>query len=114
MSSVSFKDAVFFLVLVAAMVAGVVGLAYGANYLDLDILRRFGVARENVRTDIYRENKSYIEGTLRDLRDLHRQYEAATGEHKDAIRSLIQHRAGELDLDRLPADLKRFFEDEIQ
>ena len=71
----------------------------------------FGTAIESSRTDIYRENKSYVEGTIRDLRNLRIQYEAAEPEQKAGLRSLIMQRANELDWDRLPSDVRRFLEE---
>ncbi len=84
---------------------------YGANMLGLDIMARFGVARENIQTDIYRESKSYIEGTIRDLRDLKVKYVTAAADVKPSIASLIRQRAGELDWDNLPSDLSTFIKE---
>lgn len=93
------------------VIALIVGGTFGAGYLGLAVYKTFGTQYESARTDIYRNNKSYVEGTLRDLRDLRVQYLAASDDHKDAIRTLILHRAGELDWDRLPSDLRVFLND---
>lgn len=103
-----------FFKITGALVAGialVVGLIIGGNHLTLYVMRTFGTQVEDVRTDIYRKNKSYTEGTVRDLRELKREYLTASEEHKDAVRSLILHRAGELDYDRLPSDLRSFLKE---
>lgn len=105
------KEFFSFLVMLLAAIVLLIGLIYGAAALNLDVMRRYGTAHESARTDIYRENKSYVEGTIRDLRDLKLQYETCAPEHRDSIRSLIKQRSGELDYGRLPADLKRFLED---
>lgn len=86
----------------------VVALVFGGSWLGLTVYRTFATQWESARTDVYRENKSYVEGTIRDLRELRREYNAADDEHKPALKSLILHRAGELDWDRLPSDLRRF------
>lgn len=80
----------------------------GAN---LEMTRFFGTRMESIKTDIYRENKSYVEGTVRDLRELRVQYDAAGEGHRDALRSLIIHRAGELNRERLPTDIRQFLSD---
>lgn len=85
-----------------------IGGIFGVGYVGLSVYKTFGTQYESARTDIYRHNKSYIEGTIRDLRELKREYITATDEHQSALRSLILHRAGELDWDRLPSDLRRF------
>ena len=102
--------AVFAVVLLFALFT--VGMSFGVPWLSLQVKKTFGTANESVNTDIYRENKSYVEGTIRDLRELRVEYEKAeTDEHKQALRSIIKHRSNELDFDRLPTDLKRFLEE---
>lgn len=82
--------------------------AFGIPAIQLSVMRMYGTELESVRTDIYRENKSYVEGTIRDLRELHVDYVKATDSQKEALASLILHRANELDWDRLPADVREF------
>lgn len=88
-----------------------VALLFAVGWLGLGLYKTFATRWESARTDVYRENKSYVEGTIRDLRDLKREYLTAEDQHKDAVRSLILHRAGELDWDRLPSDLRSFLKD---
>jgi len=101
----AFKIAVAFIFGTAVVIVMAVMLS-GAN---LEMTRFFGTRMESIKTDIYRENKSYIEGTRRDLREMMVEYaKAETEAHRSAIKSLILHRAGELDRDRLPQDLRDF------
>lgn len=99
---------IFGLVLVGLIVVFFVALAFGISYGGLEFQRWYGTKAEGVRTDIYRENKSYVEGTIRDLRELRVDYLKTPAEHKSPMRSIILQRAGELDWDRLPADLRTF------
>ena len=93
----------------AVAVLGVIlGVAFGAPYIQLQVMKMYGTKLESVKTDIYRENKSYVEGTVRDLRELQVQYVQATPSQQESLRSLILHRAGELDYDRLPLDVRQF------
>lgn len=96
------------LLLVVALIAGI---AFGGPWLKLQVMRMYGTELESVRTDIYRENKSYVEGTIRDLRELQADYVKATPSQQEALRSLILHRANELDWDRLPSDVRGFLND---
>lgn len=91
----------------ALLIAIGVGLSYG----DIALYRWLGPKREAARTEVYRESKSYVEGTVRDLRELRVAYETTDEEHKDVVRSLILHRANELDWGRLPSDLRQFLEE---
>lgn len=71
-------------------------------------LREYGTQIESATTDIYRQNKSYVEGTIRDLRELRLQYET-NPEHREAIATLFKHRAAELS--SLPSDLRIFLKE---
>ena len=103
-----FKNAVSTLLVVVIGISLIIGLSFGVPYLRLKVMRMYGTELESVRTDIYRENKSYVEGTVRDLRELQVDYLKASDEHKPALASLILHRANELDWDRLPSDVRSF------
>lgn len=91
-------------------VALIVGAAFGIPALRLQVMRLYGTELESVKTDIYRENKSYVEGTVRDLRELQVDYVKANESQREALASLILHRANELDWDRLPSDVREFLE----
>lgn len=91
-----------------AVIAVIVGLAFGAPWLKLQVMRMYGTKLESVRTDIYRENKSYVEGTVRDLRELHVDYVKANPSQQETLKHLILQRANELDWDRLPSDVREF------
>ena len=92
-------------------IACIVGLAFGIPYLSLQVKKTYGTEFESVQTDIYRENKGFVEGTIKDLRELQVDYHGATEPaHKNAIADLAKQRAGELDEDRIPNSLKRWLE----
>jgi len=92
----------------AATIFGAIVIAVIFGGANLEMTRFFGTRMESIKTDIYRENKSYVEGTVRDLRELRVQYDTAGEGHRDALRSLILHRAGELNRERLPLDVRKF------
>lgn len=94
--------------LVISVIAMVIALSFGIPMLRLQVLRMFGTELESVKTDIYRENKSYVEGTIRDLREMQVDYIKANESQQEALASLILHRANELDWDRLPNDVREF------
>ena len=90
---------------IALVVASLGAISFGS----LAAYRYFGPRWESARTDVYRTNKSYIEGTIRDLRDLKRQWATASDQvGKDAVAKLALHRAGELDWGTLPRDVRDF------
>lgn len=90
----------------------VTGLTAAVLFGPLELYKYFGPQWESARTDVYRENKSYIEGTTRDLRDLKRQWATTKNETgKTAIAELAKQRAGELDYDRLPRDMREWLKE---
>ena len=103
-----FKQTVGTISMVVAGISLIVGLLVGAPWAGLQLKRFLGTEAQSVETDIYRENKSYVEGTVRDLREMQVEYYGAEGDHKSAIASLILQRANELDWDRLPSDVSQF------
>jgi hypothetical protein len=90
----------------------VLGLAVivGGSYGSLYLFKTFAPQWEDARTDVYRNSKSYVEGTIRDLRRLKREYEKAEESQQSTLRTIILQRSDELDYDQLPADLRRFIE----
>ncbi len=95
--------------LLGFVVLGVVILVGGA-YGSLTMYKTFAPQWEDARTDVYRNSKSYVEGTIRDLRRLKREYEKADESQKPALRTIIFQRSDELDYDQLPSDLRRFID----
>jgi hypothetical protein len=87
-------------------VAAIVGIPYGS----LALYRTFAPQWEDARTDVYRNSKSYVEGTIRDLRRLKREYEKAEESQQSTLRTIILQRSDELDYDQLPGDIRRFLE----
>ncbi len=87
-----------------------VAVIVGGSYGSLTLYRTFAPQWEDARTDVYRNSKSYVEGTIRDLRRLKREYEKAEESQQSTLRTIILQRSDELDYDLLPGDLRRFIE----
>jgi hypothetical protein len=95
--------------IVGAIVLGV-AVIVGGGYGSLYLFKTFAPQWEDARTDVYRNSKSYVEGTIRDLRRLKREYEAADESQQSTLKTIIFQRSDELDYDQLPGDLRRFIE----
>jgi len=87
-----------------------VAVIVGGSYGSLALYRTFAPQWEDARTDVYRNSKSYVEGTIRDLRKLKREYEKADESQQSTLRTIIFQRSDELDYDQLPSDLRRFID----
>jgi hypothetical protein len=94
----------------AVIMVIVLGLAVivGGSYGSLYLFKTFAPQWEDARTDVYRNSKSYVEGTIRDLRRLKREYEKADESQQSTLKTIIFQRSDEVDYDQLPGDLQRF------
>jgi len=95
---------------VVGMVLLAITVVIGGSYGSLALYRTFAPQWEDARTDVYRNSKSYVEGTIRDLRRLKREYEKADESQQSSLRTIILQRSDELDYDQLPSDVRRFLE----
>jgi len=95
--------------LLGALVLGIV-IIVGGSYGSLALYRTFAPQWEDATTDVYRNSKSYVEGTIRDLRRLKREYENAEPSQRATLRTIIFQRSDEIDPESLPADLRTFIE----
>jgi len=60
---------------------------------------------------VFKESEQYNDGMVRDLEDLQLQYINADAEHKDALRAIVLHRFSVYPEDRMPANLRNFYND---
>lgn len=89
----------------------IIGLIIGASFGGLALYRAIAPEWEEARTDVYRNTKSYVEGTIRDLRRLKRDYDSADDKQKTALRTIILQRSDEVNMEQMPEDIRRFVED---
>ena len=64
-----------------------------------------------VDNKVFKVSQQYNDGTIRDLENLKLEYLNADKDHKDAIRAITLHRFSVYPMDRMPADLRNFYED---
>ena len=95
---------------IVGMIVLAIVVVVGGSYGSLALYRTFAPQWEDARTDVYRNSKSYVEGTIRDLRRLKREYEKADESQQSSLRTIILQRSDELDYDQLPSDVRRFLE----
>ena len=88
-------------------------LAAGTGLVDLQFYRYFGKERANIQREIFKENKSYVEGMVSDLAKF--KYEYTTEENEvaqKAIADLIRTKFANFDLSNIEdASLRKFLVD---
>ncbi len=70
----------------------------------------FAPKQEAVRRQVFEQSKAYNEGMIEELQNMQMEYIKATPDQKDALASIILHRAAAFDLDNCPPDLRDFIE----
>ena len=94
-----------------AVVGGVVGfgaLIWGVAYHDLIFTSFFAPKYENIRRNTFEQSKSFRTGAVQELENMRFEYIKAAPEHKKALADIIRHRAIEIPIDAMPADLSAF------
>ena len=67
-----------------------IAIGFGSGYIQALYNRTAGVEIESSKREIYKENKSHVEGMIKDLSNYKMQYEKAESEkEKNAIKSRI-------------------------
>ena len=87
------------------LILGITWIAQGNNFF---LYRTFAPAYEQVRREVFEESKAYNQGMIQELQNMQFEYIKASPEHKEALSSLILHRAADYDENKLPSDLKMF------
>jgi hypothetical protein len=93
--------------MVLVVAAAVFGLAFGS----FEMYKFFAPKYRAVDNQVFKESEQYNDGMIRDLEELEMQYVSATDVQKQALKSIIIHRFEVYDENRLPADLRMFYND---
>jgi hypothetical protein len=93
------------------IVGGVITLGavtWGVAYHELIFTSFFAPKFENVRRNTFEQSKSFRTGAVQELQNMQFEYIKASPEHKKALADIIRHRAIEIPIDAMPADLSAF------
>lgn len=97
-----------------AVLCGVLSLMLGVTWIvqgnDFFLYRVFGLRYEQTRREIFEASKAYRQGAVQELQNMRFEYEQASKDHKQALASIILHRAADYDPEILPTDLRQFID----
>jgi len=82
----------------------------GLGYISYMAYAFYAPKYEQVRYNTFKESQAYNDGMLRDLQDLQMEYMKANDEQKAALKAIVLHRFAVYDVDRLPVDLRQFYQ----
>lgn len=87
-----------------------IALLFGLSYLSYLGYAYFAPKYRAVESKVFHESEQYNEGMVRDLSELQRQYVTASAEDKAALRPIILHRFSVYPTEKLPTELRSFYE----
>jgi hypothetical protein len=96
-----------YLVLAVVVIMGLTWILQGNDFFMYKV---FGLRYEQTRREIFEQSKAYRQGMIQELQNMQFSYEQASPASKEALASIILHRAADVDETILPADLKSFIE----
>jgi hypothetical protein len=64
-----------------------------------------------VDNEVFKQSEQYNDGMIRDLENLQMDYINADKDHKDALRAIVLHRFSVYPEDKLPPNLRNFYND---
>ena len=85
-------------------------LCFGLNLFGLANYSFFAPKYRAVENQVFKESEQYNDGMIRDLENLQMEYMNADQAHKDALRSIVLHRFSVYDENRLPFNLRSFYQ----
>ncbi len=100
----------FFLALISlfAVLLLVCGLGWLAEGNQFFLYRYFAPRYEDTRREVFEHSKAYRQGMVQELQNMQFQYARAGKTQREALASIILHRAADVDESAMPADLVIF------
>lgn len=89
----------------------ILGLSWVFTGNDFFLYKYFAPKEESVRRQVFEQSKAYNQGMVQELQNMQFEYLRTTDQKsKDAMASIILHRAADYDQDQLPPDLRSFIQ----
>ncbi len=86
-----------------------IGLSYVFGYNDVLWTKTVGKAKQNAETEVFYQTDAYIGGKIQEATKYRLEYLKATDDtSRKAIQSVVVHTMAEVDMNKLPYDLRTF------
>lgn len=86
----------------------VCGLGWFAEGNSFFMFKFFAPKKEQVRREVFEQSKAYSQGMVQELQNMQFEYVKASKDGKEAMRSIILHRAADVPPDAMPVELNAF------
>jgi hypothetical protein len=90
---------------------GAIALIFGLTFLGYKSYEFFAPKYRAVDNQVFKESEQYNDGMIRDLENLQMDYINADKDHKDAVRAIVLHRFSVYPEDKMPPNLRNFYND---
>ena len=84
---------------------------FGLSYGGYESYKFFAPKYRAVDNQVFKESEQYNDGMIRDLENLQMEYINADKDHKDALRAIVLHRFSVYPQDKMPSNLRNFYND---
>ena len=102
------KDTINF---VFGSILGFVTLVFRIGLLSYGMYAYFAPKYMAVDNQVFHESQQYNDGMVRDLENLQMEYVTADVDKKDALRAIVLHRFSVYPQEKLPPNLRNFYND---
>lgn len=82
---------------------------FGLSYLSYESYKFFAPRYTAVNNQVFQQSQQYNEGMIRDLQNLQMEYINGDEGKKDALRAIVMHRFSVYPEEKMPADLRNFY-----
>jgi hypothetical protein len=90
-------------------IVAVIALVFGIGALSYGMYAYFAPKYTAVDNQVFHESQQYNDGMIRDLENLQMEYLSADADKKDAIRAIVLHRFSVYPEDKMPPNLRNFY-----
>ena len=95
---------------IVVAIAAVVGIVLGAAYGGFWLYKEFAPKYAEVEREVFENSPSFVQGKVSHLNKLRREYQEGDEGTKSNLREIILTEVDSVDLEKLPAELRRFIE----
>ena len=88
-----------------------VGILFGISLLGFESYKFFAPKYRQVDNEVFKQSEQYNDGMVRDLENLQVEYINGDADKKQALRAIILHRFSVYPVDKLPVNLRNFYND---
>ena len=84
-------------------------LLFGVSYGGYEMYKFFAPKYRAVDNMVFKESEQYNDGMIRDLENLQMEYVNGDADKKQALRAIVLHRFSVYPQDRMPPNLRNFY-----